>query len=120
MAKTVLIIDDDPVMMKWFSVRLKASGYDVLTASDGLSGLEIARQKRPDVITLDVVMPELNGYSLCGFLRDDSELCNIPIIMITARQGECDSKFDNDYSPNAFLTKPFDMEDVLEKIEFLV
>ena len=80
MAKTILIIDDDPVMVHWISRRLKAEGYNVLTASDGAQGLEMARQKRPDLITLDVMMPELNGYSLCSFLRTDPSLYDIPII----------------------------------------
>jgi len=69
MAKRILVIDDDPVTVHWLRARLKAGGYDVLVACDGVSGLDMARKEIPDLITLDIMMPGLNGYSVCGFLR---------------------------------------------------
>jgi len=120
MAKGILIIDDDPVMVRWLSKRLQVAGYVVYEAFDGASGLETARQKSPDLIILDVMMPELNGFSVCGFLRSDHALYQVPIIMMTARQEEYDQKFDEPFGPDAFLIKPVDIEEVMEKVAQLI
>ncbi len=118
--KTILIIDDDPLTVHWLSKRLQAEGYGVRAASDGSTGLESARMMPPDLIVLDVMLPELNGFSVCGFLRTDRVLYDVPIIMITSRQEECDQKFDDQCGPDAFLIKPFDMEQIVEKVEALI
>lgn len=120
MLKTILIIDDDPVTVHWLSKRLQAGGYSVRSACNGAAGLEAARQEKPDLIVLDVMLPELNGFSVCGFLRTDRGLYDVPIIMITSRQEECDQKFDDQFSPDAFLHKPFDMEQIVQKVEELI
>ena len=120
MAKKILIIDDDPVTVHWLSARIKAGGYDVIAAFDGAKGLEAARQEKPDLILLDIMMPELNGYSVCGFVRTDCFLYATPIIMISACHGEHIQAFDEQFSPNAYISKPIDMEDVFGKIEELI
>ena len=120
MAKTILIIDDDPVTVHWLSRHLGSEGFEILTAFNGVEGLEKARQFKPDFIMLDVMMPELNGYSVCGFLRTDKDLFDVPIVMITSRCGESDSKFDNHFSPNAFFTKPLDIDSVSKTIAELL
>ncbi len=120
MKKKILIVDDDPVTVHWLSRCLQAKGYSVVTASDGRLGLETARQMNPDLIVLDVMLPELNGFSVCGFLRTDPVLCDVPLIMITARQEECDPIFDEQFSPNAFLKKPLDMDQMFEQVAQLI
>jgi DNA-binding response OmpR family regulator len=118
--KTILIIDDDPVMIRWLSKRLQAGGYCVVSESDGAAGLETARRERPDLIVLDVMLPGLNGFSVCGFLRTDQTLYKVPIVMITSRQEECDQKFEDQFGPDAFLNKPFDMEQIFETVGGLI
>ncbi|HSV43298.1 MAG TPA: response regulator [Candidatus Bathyarchaeia archaeon] len=120
MAKKILVIDDDPVTVRCLQKSLQAQGYTVLSAFDGVQGLETARSEKPDLITLDVMMPNLNGYSVCGFLRADAQLYTIPIIMITSRQEEFDHSFDKDFAPDAYIIKPFSMKEVLDKVQALL
>lgn len=120
MAKTVLIIDDDRTMVCALSRHLERQGFRTLSAFNGVDGLTKARASRPDLITLDVVMPELNGYSLCGFLRADALLYNVPIIMVTSRREEHDSVFYGRFAPDVFLTKPVGMDEIAEKIRALI
>ncbi len=120
MAKRVLVIDDDPVTVCFLRRGLERQGYEVMTAFNGLMGLEMARAEHPDLITLDIMMPELNGYSLCGFLRSDPRLKSIPIIVITSFQGDNGRAFDKDFCPDAFFNKPFSLADVLTEAEALL
>lgn len=118
--KKILIIDDDPVTVKLLETRFKAHGYEVLTACDGMTGYEKARKEKPDLITLDVMMPELNGYSVCGFLKTDEMFRSIPIVMLTVRSSKNDKEFDDMTQPEAYLTKPFDTKELFETIEELI
>ncbi|MFP4472784.1 MAG: response regulator transcription factor [Candidatus Omnitrophota bacterium] len=120
MPKKILIIDDDPVLVRCLEEQLTRQGYSVVVAYDGMSGLQKAREELPDLITLDVMMPVLNGYSVCAFLKLDSEMSAIPVLMITARCEENDDNFQDDVAPQAYLTKPFKIEDVLQHVSTLI
>jgi len=82
--KYVLIVDDDPDMVETVCMMLKNKGYDVGKAYDGIEGEEAIRQRRPDLVVLDVMMPRKDGYSLCAQLKKDASTRDIPIIMLTA------------------------------------
>ncbi len=118
--KKILVIDDDRAVVRLLQCRLAAHGYNVLAAFDGVSGLEKVEQASPDLITLDVMMPELNGYSVCSFLKTHEKYKSIPIIMITVRSDKNDSVFDTTFSPEAYVTKPFNMDELLTRIEELL
>src|SRR4029453_15947575 len=79
----VLVIDDDATARELIADHLKAEGFSVVTASGGLEGLKLAKELRPTVITLDVMMPDLDGWSVLAALRQDSELAEVPVIMVT-------------------------------------
>ncbi|MCK5215167.1 MAG: response regulator [Candidatus Omnitrophica bacterium] len=92
----------------------------MITAFDGAEGLERARNESPDLITLDIMMPEVNGYTICGILKSDERYRTIPIIILTGRDGEMDHCFDPSVAPDAFLNKPFESQKLLSLIgEFL-
>ena len=88
MGKRVLVVDDEPNIVDILRFNLEREGYEVITASDGLEGLSQARSQGPDLILLDVMMPEMDGFQVCQELRREDKLT--PIIMLTAREEEAD------------------------------
>src|SRR3989339_345444 len=88
--KKILVVDDEPDVVKLLKVRLEASGYAVIEAYDGQEGLDKAHNEMPDLIILDLMLPKLNGYQVCRMLKFDEDYKNIPIIILTGRDGEVD------------------------------
>lgn len=117
MPKKILIVDDETELLKAISIRLKASGYEVLTAQDGQEGLEKARNSNPDLIILDVLMPRLDGYEVCRLLKFDEKYSLIPVIMLTAKTQEVDKAMGKKVGANDYLTKPFETQDLIDKIK---
>lgn len=118
--KKILIIDDETVLQMGVAIRLKASGFEVLTASDGLAGLEMARKEEPDLILLDLMLPKMDGFKVCRMLKFDARYKNIPIIMLTARAQDVDKSMGGEAGVNAYITKPFDHRELLDKIKELL
>jgi len=119
MAKNILIIDDEEDLVAILRIRLMSEGYEVMTAHDGINGLEMAKTKNPDLIILDVNMPHLNGFAVCSLLKGNEEYRHIPVIMLTARDEENDKFFDDVVKPDAFINKPFETDALLDKIQSL-
>lgn len=116
----VLIVDDEPDFVELLQLRLESEGYEVITAAEGKEGLEKAREVNPDVILLDVMMPKMDGYQVCRFLKFDEAYHNIPIIMLTARGQERDKAVGRDVGADAYITKPFENEELLVKMKELL
>jgi len=113
-AKTILVVDDDPEIVGMVSLRLTRRGYRVITASDGIEALEMARRERPALILLDVMMPGRNGWEVARALRHDPVTDKMRIVMLTAI-GETVNEITSPlYGADAFIDKPFDFA-VLEK-----
>jgi len=114
----ILIADDEKRILKLVKVRIKSGGYDVITASDGKEALESVRKYLPDLVILDVGMPELNGYQVCHELRKDPKTSHIPIIILSAwvrdKVGEKSALAD------VYIVKPFDPKHLLAEIKFLL
>ena len=113
----ILIADDDPELLSMLSMRYVKHGYDVIEAQDGLQTLEKARQERPDLIILDVMMPGKNGWEVAKELRHDPETRNIGILMLTAigeRMNEMTSPL---YGADDYLDKPFVFGDLDRKVK---
>jgi DNA-binding response OmpR family regulator len=115
--KRILIVDDERDLVETITFRLEASGYEVLTAYDGAEGLEKARDEKPDIILLDVMMPKMDGYQVCRMLKFDEEFKNIPVLMLTARGQDQDKKTGNDVGADGYITKPFDSKVLLDSIK---
>lgn len=120
MSKKILIVEDNPQIVKILEIRLQGKGYATMTAMDGAAGLNLAKTESPDLIVLDIELPELNGFTICSILKANEEYRHIPIIMLTARTGKNDRVFDDDYKPDAFMTKPFDAKELMAKISELL
>jgi DNA-binding response OmpR family regulator len=113
-AQRILIVDDDPAIRKFIRANLSARGYDVLQATDGTAALQIIEQELPDLILLDIMMPELDGFEVCRRTREWSA---IPIIMLSAREGETDKVSCLDLGADDYLTKPFSLRELLSRIK---
>ncbi len=120
MAKKILLVDDEKDLVETVTIRLEASGYQVLPAYDGQEGLDKAKKERPDLIILDLMLPKMDGYKVCGLLKADSRYNKIPIMMFTARAQESDIEMGKEVGANAYITKPFEPQALLAKIRELL
>lgn len=120
MAKKILVVEDDPHIIKMLELRLKASGFEVITATDGISGLEKAKTEKPDLIIQDLMLPGMDGYKICRILKFDEVYKEIPIIMLTARGQDEDRLKGEQMGADFYMTKPYKSEELLEKINELL
>ena len=116
----ILIVEDESDMAYAVRLQLEAAGYSVDVAVDGKEGLEKARRLKPDLIILDNMLPKMDGYRICRMLKFDERYKKIPIIMLTARAQKNDETVGYEVGVNAYLTKPFDPQVLLRKIESLL
>lgn len=117
--KKILLVDDEKDLVKIVKFRLEANDYEVITACDGQEGLEKARKEKPDLIILDLMLPKMDGYKICGLLKKDSRFMRIPIIMFTAKAQEEDMKLGKEVGADAYIIKPFEPGVLLDKIKEL-
>ena len=110
----VLIVDDDRKTVDLVRIYLEKDGYRVLTAYDGKDALETARQKKPDIIILDLMLPELDGFDLCRILRAEGN--GVPIIMLTARTMDEDKLLGLDLGADDYVTKPFSPRELVARV----
>ena len=115
----VLLVDDEPSIVKMVGKRLEIEGFDVLVAMDGQEALTKAQGERPDLIILDLMLPKLNGYEVCTMLKQDTRYQQIPIVMFTAKAQDKDEKLGMECGANAFVRKPFRAQELMEKIRTL-
>jgi DNA-binding response OmpR family regulator len=120
MRKKILVVDDDAELVELISFNLKQAGYTVGTASDGADAIKKARSLAPDLIVLDVMMPELDGFAVCEILRRDTATASIPIMMLTAISGELGRLAALGSGATDFVTKPFSPRLLLGRIENLL
>ena len=114
---TLLLIDDDPMITEPLTRQLKLAGYEVMVAHDGRSGLEIALTSQPNLVVLDVMMPEMDGWELCQKLRQSSV---VPILMLTALGEEVDRILGLELGADDYLAKPFSMRELKARIKALL
>jgi DNA-binding response OmpR family regulator len=117
---TVLVVDDDPVILKLLEVNFEMEGFSVVRAADGAEGLERAREVLPDIVILDVMMPRMTGYEVAKALREDEGTAHIPIIFVTARAQSSDVERGMDLGVDDYVTKPFDPLDLIARVNVLL
>ena len=114
MAVRILVVDDEPSVTDLLAYNLRKASYEVLTAADGRAALDLARQDKPDLILLDLMLPEMDGLDLCRELRKTS---NVPVIMITARGEEIDRVVGLELGADDYVTKPFSVRELMARIK---
>ncbi len=118
--KRILLVEDEANLRELMKYRLEEAGYEVITATDGFFAVSMARSQRPDIILLDLMLPKLDGYTVCRMLRLNDITKEIPIIMITARTAPQDKDRGLEIGANDYLAKPVDVPTLLEKISELI
>lgn len=118
--KKILIVDDEKDLVETVIFQLQEAGYEVMSAYDGQEGLSKAQKEKPDLIVLDLMLPKMDGYKVCGMLKNDGRYKKIPIIMFTARAQVSDMELAKEVGAEAYITKPFEQEVLLGKIKELL
>lgn len=120
MPQRILVVDDDRSIIKVIKVYLEQSGYQVLTASDGEEALHFLRRERPDLVILDVMMPNRDGWEVTRIVRADPGLAATPIIMLTARVEDTDKIIGLELGADDYVTKPFNMRELVARVKALL
>lgn len=116
MTKTVLIVEDNDLNMKLFSDLLEAHGYATLKTGNGVEAIEIARAKRPDLIIMDIQLPQVSGLDVTRWLKEDDELRSIPVVAVTAFAMKGDEERIRQGGCEAYLSKPISVAKFLETV----
>jgi len=120
MRKKILLVEDDAELVELLSFNLKRAGFSVSTAGDGIAALKKARSLNPDLILLDVLLPELDGFMTCEILRRDPATNAIPIVIVTAISSQMARLTGLELGANDFITKPFSTKALLARVEALL
>lgn len=117
MEHKILVVDDEPEIVSFLEESLRELGYQVLAATDGLTGLEMARRERPNLLILDLMLPKMDGYRVCALLKNDRRFAKIPIILFSSRAQQEDIQLGHDLGACAYVTKPFDPQTFFKQVE---
>ena len=115
--KTVLIIDEEEFFIEPIKMYFEGQGVSIITAEDGLTGLNLARSEAPDAIILDLMLPVINGFQVCRLLKYDNQYRNIPLIIVSAKDTENDMQLCEQSGANLFITKPVNPADIYEQLK---
>jgi two-component system phosphate regulon response regulator PhoB len=117
MAPRILVVDDEPDAVELIEFNLKAAGCDVVTAADGAEALKKAKALLPDLIVLDLMLPEVDGLEVCKILRRDAATASLPIVMLTAKSAEIDRVLGLELGADDYLTKPFSPRELVLRVK---
>jgi twitching motility two-component system response regulator PilG len=117
---TIMIIDDSPTVRKLISGKLEKCGHTVVSAADGMEALEQIKEVVPDLILLDIMMPEMDGYQVCKLIRGNESTKDVPVIMISGKDGFFDKVRGRMAGTSGFISKPFGPETLMKTIETYV
>jgi DNA-binding response OmpR family regulator len=117
MPDRILVVEDEAALLETLKYNLAKQGYEVCTAADGVSALEVARREQPDLILLDIMLPKMDGLEVCRILRREM---NVPIIMLTARSDEVDKVVGLEVGADDYVTKPFSMRELLARVKAML
>jgi len=115
----ILIVDDDPVIRNLLEQILEPfeeQGVELMTADNGIVALESVKRERPEIIFLDVMMPRMNGFEVCKIIKNDPEMANCYVIMLTAKGQEVDKHRAEEIGVDSYITKPFNIGDLIAKV----
>lgn len=112
--KTILVVDDEKMIRNLLNINLTKEGYNVIEAVDGLEAVELATERKPDLILLDVMIPKLDGLSVCKRIKNTM---NVPILMVTAKDSEVDKILGLELGADDYVTKPFSIRELIARIK---
>ena len=112
--KTILVVDDEQPIIDILVYNLEKEGYNVIEANDGITAVDVALEKRPDLILLDIMLPKLDGLSVCKRIKNS---LNVPILMLTAKDGEIDKILGLELGADDYITKPFSVRELVARVK---
>lgn len=115
----ILVVDDEDHIVELITYNLISSGYDVISANNGIDALKIAKEEKPNLILLDLMLPGLDGFDVCKAIRGESDTKEIPIIMLTAKGEELDKILGLELGADDYITKPFSIRELLARIKVI-
>jgi len=113
----ILVVDDEALLVKGIRFNLQNEGYDVITGSNGMEAVQLVREQKPDLVVLDVMMPQMDGMTACGKIREFSD---VPIILLTAKTDDMDKLMGFDHGADDYITKPFNILELKARIRALL
>ncbi len=120
MSKTILVVDDQPHIVRLIQVNLEKEGFHVVTAGDGVEGLQRVREVRPDLVILDVIMPRKDGFEVLREIKGDPNLADIPVIMLTVKTHNADIVEGLKEGAELYLPKPFHPKELVSLVKRVV
>lgn len=114
MAEKILVVEDELALRETISYNLQLQGYEVITAEDGLKAIQMAKEHQPDLMLLDIMLPEMDGFEVCRILRKEM---NLPILMLTARSNEIDRVLGLEMGADDYIVKPFSTRELLSRVK---
>ena len=120
MGRKILVVDDEQILVDTIAYNLQQAGYQVTTAADGASALEAAHRETPDLVILDIMLPEMDGLEVCRLLRRENNTATIPIMMLTAKGDEIDKVVGLEVGADDYVTKPFGRRELLARVRALL
>jgi DNA-binding response OmpR family regulator len=116
----VLLVEDDPVILRLLEVNFDLEGFDVVVAHDGAEGIDLARSERPDLVISDIMMPNVSGLELVAALKGDGDTAGIPIILLSAKAQSADVKAGMEAGADDYVTKPFEPLELVDRVRALI
>lgn len=116
----VLVVDDEPHIVRLVSFTLKKHGYEVVEAVDGFAAIDLAEKEQPDLILMDVMMPVMNGYDTCRRLRENERTCEIPVVMLSAKSQKAEVEAGMASGALDYITKPFTPKDLVAEVSRVI
>lgn len=116
----VIVIDDEPFILMMIEDKLKKAKIDVITLRESINALEVIRREKPELVILDWMMPEMSGIELCKLIKNDPELKDIPVFMLTAKGQDSDEQLGFQCGVNRYITKPFSPRSLLDMVQEII
>lgn len=119
-AYKILVVDDDPYILMSLEFLMRKNGFDVMIARNGTETLELLKQHQPDVVLLDIMMPDVDGYAICKHIKKTAKLQNCKVVFLSAKSKESDIQKGLELGAEMYITKPFSNKDLVNKITSLL
>ncbi len=116
----VLVVEDDPVILRLLEVNFELEGFEVLLAHDGAEGIDLARRQRPDIVISDIMMPNVSGIELVEALKGEDATASIPILLLSAKAQSADLKVGLEAGADDYVTKPFEPLELVDRVQALL
>lgn len=118
--KKILVVDDDPYILMSLEFLMKKNGYDVMVARNGTEALDIVEKQLPDLVLLDIMMPDVDGYEICKHIKASKKLKDAKVVFMSAKSKEADIKKGYDLGASLYITKPFSTREMMKQIKELI